>query len=78
VLYQRAAFEPALVELDAALALAPASSSAWAAAQYQRARTLLAIDRPAEARAALEQALASGSEFAEMEQARALLEELPG
>lgn len=66
----------ALAEFNAAIDLAPASSSAWARAQYHRGLALRDLEREAEALEAVELALASGASFPEQEQARLLLREL--
>ena len=68
--------EAALVQFDAALELAPAESAAWATAQYHRGLALKELGREQEAVLAVEQALASGAEFAESQDAHRVLAEL--
>jgi tetratricopeptide (TPR) repeat protein len=68
--------EAALVQFDASLQLAEPGSSRWAIAQYHRGLALRQLGRQADAIAALEQALASGAEFAEAPDAHQVLAEL--
>jgi tetratricopeptide (TPR) repeat protein len=68
--------EAALVQFDASLQLAEPGSSRWAIAQYHRGLALRQLGRQADAIAALEQALASGAEFGEAQDAHQVLAEL--
>ena len=68
--------EAALVQFDAALELAEAGSPGWATAQYHRGLALRQLGRTPDAVAALEQALASGAEFAEAKEAHQALADL--
>jgi len=68
--------EAALVQFEAALELAEAGSSSWATAQYHRGLALRLLGREPEAVTALEQALASGADFAEVKEANQALAEL--
>lgn len=68
--------EAALVQFDASLELAEPGSSGWAIAQYHRGLALRQLGRQEEAVAALEQALASGADFKESQQAHQVLAEL--
>ncbi len=70
--------EAALVQFDAALELSEAGTSRWAVSQYHRGIVLRQLGRQADAVAALEQALASGAEFAEAQEAHRMLAELGG
>ena len=73
VFFKRGLANAALAQFDAAIELAEPQSSPWATAQYHRALALGALDRPDEALVAVEQALASGADFAEEADARELL-----
>jgi hypothetical protein len=64
------------VQFDAAVDLAEAESTAWATAQYHRGLALRDLGRSEEAVQAIEQALASGANFAEAEDAHKVLAEL--
>jgi tetratricopeptide (TPR) repeat protein len=68
--------EAALVQFDAALELADAESPAWATAQFHRALALRELSRESEAVTAVEKALASGADFAEVQDAHRVLAEL--
>jgi tetratricopeptide (TPR) repeat protein len=68
--------EAALVQFDAAVDLAEAESPAWATAQYHRGLALRELGRQEEAVLAIEQALASGADFAEATEAHKVLAEL--
>lgn len=68
--------EAALVQFDAALELSQPESTAWATAQFHRGLALRELGRQEEAVTALEQALASGAEFAESKDAHRTLAEL--
>jgi tetratricopeptide (TPR) repeat protein len=68
--------EAALVQFDASLQLAEPGSSRWAGAQYDRGLALRQLGRQADAVAALEQALASGADFDEVQEAHHALAEL--
>jgi tetratricopeptide (TPR) repeat protein len=68
--------EAALVQFDASLQLAEPGSTRWAVAQYHRGLALRQLGRQADAVAALEQALASGADFAEAPEAHQVLAEL--
>jgi lipopolysaccharide biosynthesis regulator YciM len=68
--------EAALVQFDAALELAEPQGSAWATAQFHRALALRELEREEEAVVALEKALASGADFAEVDDAHRVLGEL--
>jgi tetratricopeptide (TPR) repeat protein len=68
--------EAALVQFDASLQMSEPGSSRWAVAQYHRGLALRQLGRQADAVAALEQALASGAEFAEAPDAHQVLAEL--
>jgi tetratricopeptide (TPR) repeat protein len=70
--------EAALVQFDAAVELAAPESSPWATAQYHRGLALRELGRQAEAIAAIEQALASGAEFGQAQEAHRVLAELAG
>jgi tetratricopeptide (TPR) repeat protein len=76
VYMRRSLAEAALVQFDAALELAPAESGAWATAQFHRGLALRELGREEEAVLAVEQALASGAEFAESQDAHRVLAEL--
>jgi tetratricopeptide (TPR) repeat protein len=76
VYMRRSLAEAALVQFDAALELASAESAAWATAQYHRGLALKDLGREEEAVLAVEQALASGAEFAESQDAHRVLAEL--
>lgn len=73
VFHKRGLENAALAQFDAAIELSDAQSSIWATAQFHRAQALAALDRPEEALAAVERALASGSDFAEQAEAREML-----
>jgi len=68
--------EAALVQFDAALELADSEGPAWATAQFHRALALRELDREEEAMVAVEKALASGADFAEVKDAHRVLAEL--
>jgi tetratricopeptide (TPR) repeat protein len=68
--------EAALVQFDAAVELAEPESTGWATAQYHRGLALRALGRQAEAISAIEQALASGAEFGQAQEAHRVLGEL--
>jgi tetratricopeptide (TPR) repeat protein len=68
--------EAALVQFDAALELAEPGGSAWATAQFHRGLALQQLEREQEAIVALEKALASGADFAEVQDAHRVLGEL--
>jgi tetratricopeptide (TPR) repeat protein len=68
--------EAALVQFDAALDLAEPEGSAWATAQFHRGLALRELGREEEAVVALEKALASGADFAEVDEAHQALAEL--
>ena len=76
VYLRRELAEAALVQFDAALELAEPGSPGWATAQFHRGLALRQLGRPADAVAALEQALASGAEFAEAQEAHKALADL--
>jgi tetratricopeptide (TPR) repeat protein len=76
VYMRRSLAEAALVQFDAALELAPAESAAWATAQFHRGLALRELGREEEAVLAVEQALASGAEFAESQDAHRVLADL--
>jgi len=76
VYLQRKLADAALVQFDASLQLAEAGSTRWAIAQYHRALALRQLGRQADAVAAIEQALASGADFAEAQEAHKVLAEL--
>jgi tetratricopeptide (TPR) repeat protein len=68
--------EAALVQFDAALELADAEGPSWATAQFHRALALRELGREPEAVTAVEKALASGADFAEVQDAHRVLGEL--
>jgi tetratricopeptide (TPR) repeat protein len=68
--------EAALVQFDAAVELAEPESTGWATAQFHRGLALRELGRQAEAIAAIEQALASGAEFGQAQEAHRVLGEL--
>jgi len=68
--------DAALVQFDAALELAEPESTGWATAQYHRGLALRQLGRHAEAIQAIEQALASGAEFGQAQEAHQVLAEL--
>jgi tetratricopeptide (TPR) repeat protein len=68
--------EAALVQFEASLELAEPGTSRWAIAQYHRGLALRQLGRQVDAVAALEQALASGADFAEAQEAHKVLAEL--
>jgi tetratricopeptide (TPR) repeat protein len=68
--------EAALVQFDAAVELAEPESTGWATAQFHRGLALRALGRHAEAISAIEQALASGAEFGQAQEAHRVLGEL--
>jgi tetratricopeptide (TPR) repeat protein len=76
VYLRRGLADAALAQFEAALELSEAGSRAWATAKYHRGLALRELDRPEEAVAALEEALASGADFAEAPEAHRLLAEL--
>ena len=76
VYLQRKLGEAALVQFDASLQLAEPGSSRWAVAQYHRGLALRQLGRQADAVAAVEQALASGADFSEVQEAHHVLAEL--
>jgi tetratricopeptide (TPR) repeat protein len=76
VYLKRELAEAALVQFDAALELAEPGSAGWATAQYHRGLALRQLGRPADAVSALEQALASGAEFNEAQEAHKALADL--
>jgi tetratricopeptide (TPR) repeat protein len=78
VYMQRRLAEAALVQFDAALELSEAESPGWATAQFHRGLALRDLGRRQEAVAAVERALASGADFAEVKDAHQALAELAG
>ncbi len=66
----------ALVQFDAAVELAEPESTVWATAQFHRGLALKNLGRQADAIAAIEQALASGAEFGQAQEAHRVLAEL--
>ncbi len=68
--------EAALVQFDAAAELSEPQSTSWATAQYHRGLALRGLGRHAEAIVAIEQALASGAEFGQAQEAHQVLVEL--
>ena len=76
VYLRRELAEAALVQFDASLELAEPGSPGWATAQFHRGLALRQLGRPDDAVAALEQALASGAEFAEAQEAHKALADL--
>ena len=76
VYLRRELAEAALVQFDASLELAEPGSTGWATAQFHRGLALRQLGRPADAVAALEQALASGAEFADAQEAHKVLADL--
>jgi tetratricopeptide (TPR) repeat protein len=76
VYLQRKLADAALVQFDASLQLAEPGTSRWAVAQYHRGLALRELGRQADAVAALEQALASGAEFTDAQNAHQMLAEL--
>ena len=76
VYLRRELAEAALVQFDAALELAESESPGWATAQFHRGLALRQLGRQPEAVEALEQALASGADFAEVQEAHRTLAEL--
>lgn len=76
VYMRRKLSEAALVQFDAAVDLAEEESPAWAQAQYHRGLALRELGRQQEAVLAIEQALASGADFAEVQEAHKVLAEL--
>jgi tetratricopeptide (TPR) repeat protein len=68
--------EAALVQFDAALELSQPESTPWATAQFHRGLALRELGRQEEAVTALEQALASGADFADAQDAHRTLAEL--
>ena len=68
--------DAALVQFDAAVELAEPESTGWATAQYHRGLALKELGRQADAIAAIEQALASGAEFGQAQEAHRVLAEL--
>jgi tetratricopeptide (TPR) repeat protein len=68
--------EAALVQFDAAVELAEPESTVWATAQFHRGLALRQLGRQAEAITAIEQALASGAEFGQAQEAHRVLAEL--
>ncbi len=76
VYLRRELAEAALVQFDAAVELAEAESPGWATAQFHRGLALRQLGRQPEAVTALEQALASGADFAEVKEAHRVLAEL--
>jgi tetratricopeptide (TPR) repeat protein len=68
--------EAALVQFDAAVELSEPESTNWATAQFHRGLALRELGRQAEAIAAIEQALASGAEFGQAQEAHRVLAEL--
>lgn len=76
VYMRRNLHEAALVQFEAAIDLAEAESPAWATAQYHRGLALRDLGRSEEAVQAIEQALASGADFAEAKDAHKVLAEL--
>jgi len=70
--------EAALVQFDAAVELSEPQSTSWATAQYHRGLALQNLGREAEAIVAIEQALASGAEFGQAQEAHRTLAELSG
>ncbi|MGH7288274.1 MAG: tetratricopeptide repeat protein [Myxococcota bacterium] len=76
VYLRRELAEAALVQFEAAVELAEAESPGWATAQFHRGLALRQLGRQPEAVTALEQALASGADFAEVKEAHRVLAEL--
>jgi tetratricopeptide (TPR) repeat protein len=76
VYLRRELSEAALVQFDAAIELSESESSGWATAQFHRGLALRELGRHAEAIAAIEQALASGADFAQAREAHQVLAEL--
>jgi tetratricopeptide (TPR) repeat protein len=68
--------EAALVQFDAAAELSEPQSTSWATAQYHRGLALRSLGREDEAIVAIEQALASGAEFGQSQEAHQALVEL--
>jgi len=68
--------DAALVQFDAAIELAEPESTGWATAQFHRGLALRELGRQPEAIAAIEQALASGAEFGQAQEAHRVLAEL--
>ncbi|MEN8159616.1 MAG: hypothetical protein ABFS41_06055, partial [Myxococcota bacterium] len=68
--------EAALVQFDAAAELSEPQSTSWATAQYHRGLALRSLGREEEAIVAIEQALASGAEFGQAQEAHQALVEL--
>jgi tetratricopeptide (TPR) repeat protein len=68
--------EAALVQFDAATELSEPQSTGWATAQYHRGLALRMLGREEEAIVAIEQALASGAEFGQSQEAHQALVEL--
>jgi tetratricopeptide (TPR) repeat protein len=68
--------EAALVQFDAATELSEPQGTSWATAQYHRGLALRSLGREDEAIVAIEQALASGAEFGQSQEAHETLVEL--
>jgi predicted Zn-dependent protease len=76
VYMKRKLAEAALVQFDASVQLSEPGSTRWAVAQYHRGLALWQLGRQADSVAALEQALASGADFAEAQDAHHVLAEI--